>query len=177
MNNYITLLKEIENTPQEKIIICVGTDRSTGDSLGPLVGTFLSEMHLDNFQVYGTIENPIHGVNLPSALKEINLKHPDAFIIGIDASLGKLSSIGQIRVKNSPLRPGAGVGKDLPEFGDCSIVGVVNVSGFMESAVLSCTRLSLVMNMAKDITKLIAKVDDCLTSVGTENKIAATVIG
>lgn len=27
------------------VIVCVGTDRSTGDSLGPLVGTALSRFH------------------------------------------------------------------------------------------------------------------------------------
>ncbi|MFP3381143.1 DUF1256 domain-containing protein, partial [Bacillus sp. SIMBA_069] len=49
------------------------------------------------------------------------------------------------------LKPGAGVGKELPPIGDASITGVVNVGGFMEYFVLQNTRLSLVMKMATQI--------------------------
>ena len=35
------LLEEKRKKHQPIIILCIGTDRSTGDSLGPLVGSFL----------------------------------------------------------------------------------------------------------------------------------------
>jgi hypothetical protein len=46
------------------VIVCVGTDRSTGDSLGPLVGTALARFHSPLFHLYGTLDEPVHAVNL-----------------------------------------------------------------------------------------------------------------
>ncbi|WP_318506478.1 spore protease YyaC [Bacillus sp. T3] len=138
-----------ENRPI--VFVCIGTDRSTGDSLGPLVGTLLEEKMISPFFVYGTLENPIHAVNLKEQLSEIFEKHTDPFIIGIDACLGRLKSVGVIQIAEGPVKPGAGVNKELPEVGDIHITGIVNVSGFMEFFVLQNTRLNLVLKMAKTI--------------------------
>ncbi|RHW40421.1 spore protease YyaC [Neobacillus notoginsengisoli] len=133
------------------VVVCIGTDRSTGDSLGPLVGTFLEEMRSPSFHIYGTLDDPIHAVNLEDKLKEISKKHFHPFIIAIDACLGRFKSVGIIQVCDGPVKPGAGVNKELPEVGDMHITGIVNVSGFMEFFVLQNTRLSLVVKMAKMI--------------------------
>ncbi|AGK56182.1 MAG: sporulation protein YyaC [Bacillus sp. (in: firmicutes)] len=139
------------STNRPIVFVCIGTDRSTGDSLGPLVGTLLEEKAVSPFFVYGTLENPIHAVNLKDQLSDIHEKHTDPFIIGIDACLGRLKSVGVIQVSDGPVKPGAGVNKDLPEVGDIHITGIVNVSGFMEFFVLQNTRLNLVLKMAKTI--------------------------
>ena len=133
------------------VFVCIGTDRSTGDSLGPLIGTFLKEKNISPFNVYGTLEDPIHAINLEEKLADIKKKHYNPFIIGIDACLGRLKSVGSIQVGSGPVKPGAGVNKVLPEVGDIHITGIVNVSGFMEFFVLQNTRLNLVLNMAKTI--------------------------
>ena len=135
------------------VIVCIGTDRSTGDSLGPLIGTLLSEKTLPNFYVYGTLEEPIHAVNLQEKLKYIHSIHENPFIIGIDACLGRVKSVGIIQIGKGPVKPGAGVNKELPNVGEAHITGIVNVSGFMEYFVLQNTRLNLVLKMAKAITK------------------------
>lgn len=139
------------------VFVCIGTDRSTGDSLGPLIGTFLEEKKPTPFIVYGTLEDPIHAVNLEEKLDEIKKRHFNAFIIGIDACLGRLKSVGFIQVGTGPIKPGAGVNKELPEVGHMHITGIVNVSGFMEFFVLQNTRLHLVLNMAKTIANGIYK--------------------
>lgn len=143
--------------PEQKVrpvvIVCIGTDRSTGDSLGPIIGTLLSEKPLSNFYVYGTLDDPIHAVNLEEKLKHINQLHDNPFIVGIDACLGKVKSVGVIQVGKGPVKPGAGVNKDLPDVGEAHITGIVNVSGFMEFFVLQNTRLNLVLKMAKIIAK------------------------
>lgn len=124
------------------LIVCIGTDRSTGDSLGPLVGTILKRNNID---VLGTIDDPVHAVNLNEAIKESK----DRFVIAVDACLGKdNSSVGYIRLEQGSLKPGTGVGKELPSIGDYNIAGVVNVGGFMEYMTLQNTRLSIVMKMA-----------------------------
>lgn len=133
------------------VFVCIGTDRSTGDSLGPLVGTLLEEKPIMPFFVYGTLDEPIHAVNLSDKISEIKGKHKNPFIIGIDACLGRLKNVGVIQIADGPVKPGAGVNKDLPEVGDIHITGIVNVSGFMEFFVLQNTRLNLVLKMAKTI--------------------------
>jgi putative sporulation protein YyaC len=145
----IRFLPQARNRPI--VFVCIGTDRSTGDSLGPLVGSLLEEKDVSSFHVYGTLDEPIHAVNLDERLKEIALKHHDPYIIGIDACLGRMKNVGVIQVGNGPVKPGAGVNKELPAVGDIHITGIVNVSGFMEFFVLQNTRLNLVMKMAKTI--------------------------
>ena len=78
-------------------------------------------------------------------------KHDDAFIIAIDASLGKSDHIGYITLGQGPLKPGAGVDKDLPEVGDLFITGIVNFSGLLDHMLLQTTRLNVVMSMADQI--------------------------
>ncbi len=145
----LSLMPTVSSRPI--VIVCIGTDRSTGDSLGPLIGTFLEEKGISPIHVYGTLANPVHAVNLADKLKEIQDTHFNPFIIGIDACLGRMKSVGHIQVGTGPVKPGAGVNKDLPEVGDIHITGIVNVSGFMEFFVLQNTRLNLVLNMAKTI--------------------------
>lgn len=138
------------------VFICIGTDRSTGDSLGPLIGTLLEDRGLETFHVYGTLDDPIHAVNLEEKMAYIHSIHKNPFIIGIDACLGRLKSVGAIQLSHGPLKPGAGVNKELPEVGNIHLTGIVNVSGFMEFFVLQNTRLSLVMRMAKIMAESIA---------------------
>lgn len=133
------------------VFVCIGTDRSTGDSLGPLIGTLLQEKEIAPYHVYGTLDDPIHAVNMDEKLAEIKQKHFNPFIIGIDACLGRLKSVGSIQIGEGPVKPGAGVNKELPEVGNMHITGIVNVSGFMEFFVLQNTRLNLVLKMAKTI--------------------------
>lgn len=144
-------------TSRPIVFVCIGTDRSTGDSLGPLVGTLLEEKTLPSFFVYGTLDDPIHAVNLEEKLKLIKEKHFHPFIIGIDACLGRFKSVGMIEIGEGPVKPGAGVNKDLPAVGHIHMTGIVNVSGFMEFFVLQNTRLNLVLKMAKTMANAIHK--------------------
>ncbi len=147
------IINEFGEPDNTIVLLCVGTDRSTGDSLGPLVGSKLSQLDQNLFRIYGTLDEPVHASNLKEKLKHINQTHNNPFIIAVDACLGELENVGSISIENGALRPGAGVNKMLPAVGDINIAGVVNVSGFMEYIVLQNTRLNLVMKMADIITK------------------------
>ncbi|WP_088042125.1 spore protease YyaC [Bacillus sp. EAC] len=158
------LCKSIPNLyASEVVFVCIGTDRSTGDSLGPLVGTMLGELNLNRFHYYGTLDEPIHALNLSEQLEMIKSKHNNPFIIAIDACLGRVKSIGSVRLSNGPLKPGAAMKKELPPVGELNLTGVVNVSGFMEFYVLQNTRLSLVMKLARFIAKSIKETEVKLT--------------
>lgn len=92
-------------------VLCIGTDRSTGDSLGPLIGTFLKEQVDLPYEVLGTLEDPVHAKNLEIAINGID---DNNLVIAIDACLGKMDHVGYITVSEGGIKPGSGVGKDLP---------------------------------------------------------------
>jgi putative sporulation protein YyaC len=143
--------KTYNDTYTDTIIFCIGTDRSTGDCLGPLVGHKLKDMKIDNVHVFGSLDEPVHAKNLKTYINKL-FEFENPYVIAVDACLGKIERIGYINIKEGPLCPGAGVNKSLPSVGNISITGIVNVSGFMEVMVLQNTRLSLVMNMANIIS-------------------------
>ena len=138
----------------DTIIVCIGTDKFIGDCLGPLVGTFLEEKKFP-LPIYGTIEYPIHALNLKDRMEEIYKLHPDSNIIGIDACLGDDSSIGDIHVRNTPIYPGKGVGKILPEVGKSSIVGIVGSLDDCVPFTSKRIRLHFIMEMAQIISSSI----------------------
>jgi putative sporulation protein YyaC len=136
---------------QPIVIICVGTDRSTGDSLGPLVGTYLHRKGTSGYHLFGCLNEPVHAMNLSDTVNTIYQQFNSPFVLAIDACLGQASSVGSIQIGHGPLKPGAGVNKELPPVGDIHLTGIVNVGGFMEYFVLQNTRLSLVMKMSEVI--------------------------
>ncbi|MCR8658483.1 spore protease YyaC [Paenibacillus endoradicis] len=146
-------LLQYASSGQEIVIVCIGTDRSTGDCLGPLVGTHLTKYRSTLMHVYGSIAEPVHALNLQQTMDTIKNSYRNPFVIGIDACLGQASSVGFIQANLGPVRPGAGVNKELPPVGNMHITGVVNVGGFMEYFVLQNTRLHLVMSMADIIAQ------------------------
>ncbi len=139
------------------LILCIGTDRSTGDSLGPLTGSLLSSYTTLAVDVRGTLEDPVHASNLAEELERL-ADNSERLVIAIDACLGQTSQVGTVCVGTGPLRPGAGVNKALPAVGDLHLTGTVNVGGFMEYLVLQNTRLSLVMRMAQVLSGSLAQV-------------------
>lgn len=150
--NYLSIYYTDEYS--DLIIICIGTDRSTGDSLGPMVGYKLINKlnQYNNVHVFGTLDNPVHAKNLNDNIRFIDENFNNPFVVAIDACLGSISKVGSICISNKPLRPGSGVNKVLPKVGNISILGIVNTSGFMEYMVLQSTRLSLVMELADIIS-------------------------
>ena len=134
------------------VFLCVGSDRSTGDSLGPLIGKKLQVHFKDRLPIYGTLENPVHAVNLESCISHIFSVHENPFIIAIDASLGTDKHIGFATLSQTSLKPGLGVKKCLPEVGDICITGIVNSSKYSDFNVLQSTRLFTVMELADFIS-------------------------
>lgn len=155
------LLLKSERSLEDVVIICIGTDRSTGDSLGPIVGYKLSKtlyggnkpVKKDGITVYGTLSSPVHATNLSAILNDIQLRHNNPFCIAVDASLGTQGHIGYVTVGTGPLKPGLGVNKQLPDVGDLHITGIVNLSGTNDPMLLQTTRLNIVMELADVIVK------------------------
>lgn len=138
----------------EVVIVNIGTDRSIGDSLAPMVGTILIQNNCP-LKVYGTLQNPIHALNLKENIDKIKNKHPNAKIIAIDACLGEEKEIGSILVRDYPINPGKGVGKTLPQVGDISIVGIVEKEDTPIWLENKNIRLGFIYEMANTINEII----------------------
>lgn len=145
---YTFLSRCVGNGYGSIVFICIGTDRSTGDSLGPLIGYKIQNLKYKNVFVHGTLDQPVHAKNLDEVVKKVYEQYDRPFVVAIDACLGKMEHVGYITVGEGSIKPGSGVKKDLTPVGDMYITGIVNFGGFMDFLVLQNTRLSLVMRMA-----------------------------
>lgn len=53
--------EEMTRRHKKKLVfLCIGTDRSTGDSLGPLIGYKLKQERRRGTLVFGTLDRPVH---------------------------------------------------------------------------------------------------------------------
>ncbi len=138
------------------LVLCIGTDRYIGDCLGPVTGTLLVKHGL-KLPVLGTLENPVHAVNLRKYLSHIHQEYPSHSIIAVDACLGEEEFVGSIQAKKGCIYPGKGVGKILPPVGDVSVIGVVDCSEKDEFLNMHNVRLNLVMKMGEVICESIIK--------------------
>jgi len=148
-----SILNNVPRQTSEFIILCIGSDRSTGDALGPFVGSMLENNLTNSVKIMGTLSEPVHALNLEQKLANIEVNFFSPIILAVDASLGKKSNIGFVELGNGGLKPGAAVKKELPFVGNLYITGIVNVGGFMDFMVLQSTRLNLVFNLARFISR------------------------
>ena len=146
------LITDVEKSFERVVLICIGSDRATGDSLGPMIGYKLSRYERPNLIIYGTLEEPVHAKNLEETLLEIDHTYTNSAVIAIDASLGQSDHVGYVTLAKGALSPGIGVNKNLPQVGDLHITGIVNTSGFANQIMLQTTRLSTVMALADFIS-------------------------
>lgn len=144
------------------LVLCIGTDRSTGDSLGPLIGYKLKEQRVRRIQIMGTLERPVHAMNLEQSMARIRVKYPNHVIVAVDASVGSQDHVGCITLGRGSLRPGLGVCKDLEAVGDIFITGIVGGYGSYDPLMLQSVRLSMVMRMADYICKSVFLVEQFL---------------
>ncbi|WHY94995.1 spore protease YyaC [Neobacillus cucumis] len=147
----------LDSTKDEIIFLCIGSDRSTGDSFGPMVGTMLKDRKIP-FPVYGTLEEPVHALNFKKILKGIKQTHNEPFIVAIDAALGEASQIGLIVLKEGAIFPGKALNKGLPSVGDYHLKAIVNyLDPYNPMESLNTTRLNTVMKLADIVTRIISR--------------------
>lgn len=137
------------------LFLCIGTDRSTGDCLGPLIGYKLNAGRMEHIAVMGTLDRPVHALNLEYCIQKMKTCHSDSIVVAIDAAVGKAEHIGYVTLGRGALKPGLGVRKNLDEVGDLFITGVVGTVDERNLADLQNVRLSVVMKLADYISKSI----------------------
>lgn len=145
---YRHISRALGNGCRSLVFICIGTDRSTGDSLGPLIGYKISNLKQKGVYIYGNLENPVHAKNLEEIMKSVSSECHEPFVIAIDACLGRMDHVEYISIGEGSIKPGSGVNKELTPVGDMYVTGIVNFGGFMDFLVLQNTRLHVVMKIA-----------------------------
>lgn len=153
----IALKKMISEAKAPPVVICVGSDLSVGDSLGPVTGTKLKEkLRGLNVFVYGTLSKPITAHEVKYTEEFIKRTHPQSPVIAIDAAVGVAGDIGLIKIAKRSLKPGSGANKKLAKLGDVSIMGIVAEKSLFNYALFSSTRLNMVYKMAEIISEGVA---------------------
>ena len=130
--------------------VCIGTDRSTGDSFGPWIGTMLRGQEWPS--VTGTLETPCDAERYKQAVANIPAANT---IIAIDACLGKIDPARRFLVAAGPLIPGCATGRELPPLGHYSLAGIVGPLSVKPYWSLQRASLYEVMGMAGEVAAAI----------------------
>ncbi len=156
-----SLIEDVKQTEDKGgvLFLCIGSDRSTGDSLGPIIGYKLERQLASDCRVVGTLSRPVHAVNLEETVEEIQRRYPEHVIVAIDASIGRPEQVGTISLGRGGIRPGLGVRKRLARVGDIFITGVVGNGRCREPMMLQSIRLGAVMELADAICSGIKSVE------------------
>lgn len=173
------------------VFLCIGSDRATGDSLGPFIGQQLLEGERHNTKkeelsrsshslfhafwmpqktapkgdsiVFGTLHKPVHAVNLAQTISHIYSQLKNPYLVAIDAALGARNHIGTVTLASGSLLPGIGVNKQLPSVGDVHITGIVNTLDCdNRNRILQTTHLSTVIDLSNFVSRgILQALSDC----------------
>ena len=99
-------------------VICIGTPRVVGDSVGPRVGSLLKAAGLpDRIKIIGCMDEPVRRGNIVSMLMSLR---NDTLLVCVDAALS--NNFPAINIRTGPMHPGVAVSDELPKLGDVSVL-------------------------------------------------------
>ena len=137
------------------VIVCIGTPKVCGDSLGPIVGDLLVDTYSVDGYVYGKTSSPVTGINCESYYKHVRTHHRNSIIIAVDACLGQAQDVGKIKYSLDGLRAGSALSKNISKFGDVSLLGIVAKKSNDNLSSLVNADKTLVNSLAQEIAKKI----------------------
>lgn len=139
------------------VILCIGSDLSIGDSMGPLCGTMLCTDKNPEIFVYGTLQKTVTAKEIRFMNSFLKETHPNSPVIAVDAAVGAAGDIGLIKVTSGGIKPGAGANKKLEKVGDIGILGIIAEKSVFNYSLLNLTRLNLVWSMADIIARALSE--------------------
>lgn len=153
----LSLKKNVPQTGVAPVVLCIGSDLSVGDSLGPVTGTKLKEKLAGlSYFVYGTLAKPITAHEVKYMNDFLKFTHPGSPVIAVDAAVGVAGDIGLIKIAKRAIKPGSGANKKLNKVGDVSVMGIVAERSVFNYSLFSATRLNIVYKMSEIIAEGIA---------------------
>lgn len=145
-----SVLNLIENDTLPPVIMCVGSNNTAGDSLGPIVGELLTHKYNIRTYVYGTVNRPLTAANVIEVYNFIKKSHAGKIFV-IDASLGNESDNGTIQIFKGGISPAAAFFKNMPCMGDYSLIANVNIFSSQNVVALASVRLKSIKALAENI--------------------------
>jgi putative sporulation protein YyaC len=109
------------------LFLCVGSNKFASDSLGALVGELLKNYYKINEIVIGNMTHPIIAKNLNRTLNLIKEKYSNYRVIVVDASVGTLNNLYNVKLNNFGLQIAHQVNQNL--IGDISISCTTYIKG------------------------------------------------
>lgn len=116
------------------LFLCIGSEKISGDSVGPIVGSLLKDKYKLPFPVLGTEDKPVNGINLPHYVDNIRTYFPEHKIIAIDSAVGSKRDMWSVKIKKGGVVAGGAIASKNPRIGD---IGILAVVGEKNSDVLS----------------------------------------
>lgn len=160
VNNFSNVLYGLTNNREfsNVIFLCIGTDRITGDSFGPLVGYNLRRLfsNNDSVEIIGDLNNLVCSTNINETINDINRRYSSPFIVAIDSAISAENNPGTIIVSDKGVTLGSGLNRKVADIGDMSIKGVVatNLNNpRFNMKMLQNVRLNLVVGMADIVSR------------------------
>ena len=149
------------NNNLNKTILCIGTSKCIGDSLGPFVGENLyNRINKSNVYIFGNIKNNITYQNLDTILSRIKSNIDNPYFILIDSALSSKENIGKIVISKNKMIIGNALNKQNYKLGNLSIKGIVAeykkncINNYNE---LNNVSIDLIQTMSKRISNKIIK--------------------
>ena len=105
------------------LFLCIGSEKISGDAVGPIVGSLLRDKYKLPYPVIGTEEHPVNGINFKEYQKVIKDRFPFHRIIAIDSAVG--DELWTLKIKEGGVRAGGALKPDGEKFGDIGILAVV----------------------------------------------------
>ncbi len=106
------------------VVMCIGTMKVIGDSVGPRVGDILKADNIDCY-VYGDSVGNINACKIDVYEQLLRACHAGDIVIAVDAALGEKGDVGKIKVVGNGLRPGKALGRSGNPIGDIGVLAVV----------------------------------------------------
>ncbi len=131
------------------VIVCIGTTKVVGDSLGPITGDYLKKVFKARAFVYGDSRRSVTASNFAEYKRYIEKAHPGSPIIALDACLGRAEEVGKIKLSDRGVLAGGALGKSLGRIGDLGLLSIVGVVGDDNLAALTDADESLIRDLAK----------------------------
>ena len=85
--------------------------------MGPLIGYKLRKMEVSGASVFGTLERPVHAMNLEDYVRVIQSCYHDCLVVAVDASVGNREHIGYLSSWKGALKPDSASARSFRQWG------------------------------------------------------------
>ncbi len=159
------------------VVMCIGTMKVVGDSVGPRVGDILKADGIDCY-VYGDSVGNINACKLDVYEQLLRACHAGDIVIAVDAALGDKDDVGKIKVVGNGLRPGKALGRSGNPIGDIGVLAVVGERSEDNFATLASGSVRFIETMAEKaaatVHALVRYIGAQAASAGISYKAVAT---